>query len=44
MGSRQEQSCQEGVGVPSDPWGGVGIESAHGFRRKKTAQYFFYFR
>lgn len=46
MGSRQERSCQEGVGVPSDPWGRVGIESAHGFRSKerKTAQYFFYFR
>lgn len=39
-------SCQEGVGVPSDPWGRVRIESAHGFRRKerKRAQYFFYFR
>lgn len=46
MGSRQERSCQEGVGVPSNLWGGVGIESAHGLCRKerKTAQYFFYLR
>ena len=45
-GEPQKWSSQEGVGAPSDLWGGVGIESAHGLCRKerKTAQYFFYLR